>query len=123
MRLLLAVCALLISGCTAFRVPWLPGRSDRLTQEELRDELGDFANHFRLLVTQAADEIQSSARNPSVRRRALLWKVQIVPLVEEAALEPNPQEAFVSVLTLVVSMRQYLVAGDGRMSLGEHQAM
>jgi hypothetical protein len=117
------VCALLLSGCAALRVPWLPGQSDRLTQEELRDELGDFANHFRLLVTQAADTIQTSARNPAVRRRALLWKLQIIPLVEEAALEPNPQEAFVSVLTLVVTMRQYLVEGDGRATLGEHQEL
>ena len=120
----LALCALVLSGCAWLRVPtWVPGRSDRLTQEELQEELAKFANYFHVAVTQTADTIQASNAPPAVRKRALLWKLQIVPLVEVAAFEPNPQEAFISLLTLTLTMREYLEEGAGSAALGEHQAL
>jgi hypothetical protein len=124
MRPLLAIlCALLVAGCAVLRVPQLGGTSGRLSQEELRDELADFASHFHLLVTQAADTIHASTSDPSVRKRTLLWKLQIIPLVQEAAFDPNPQEGYIEVLTLTVMMRQYLTVGSGREALGEQQAL
>jgi len=58
---------------------------------------------------------------PETRRSALLWKIRLVPLVQEAALGDDPRAAYVDVFTLVVMMRLYLTEGDGRAIFGDQQ--
>jgi hypothetical protein len=120
MRLLLTlVLALGLTGCAWMRVPRFLGGSGGYSQEELSIELENFATHFHLLVTQAADTIQSSTDDPGVRKRTLMWKIQAIPLAEEALVESTPQEAFVSLLTLTVTMRHYLTHGSDLQNLGD----
>jgi hypothetical protein len=103
-------------------VPYLP-TGPSFSQQDLRAELGDFASRFHLLVTAAADSIDAGTTDRAVRKRTLSWRVQMIPLVQEAAFQPDPQEAFVEILTLVVMMRQYLSEGEGRQLLGAQQAI
>jgi hypothetical protein len=112
---------LALSGCRSLHMPSFPGSKPAFSQQDLREELADFANHFHLLVAQAADAIHDATTDPSIRKRTLLWKLQIIPLVQQAALEPNPQEAYVSLLTLTVMMRQYISDGAARDAFREHQ--
>jgi len=122
-RLASTLLALALAGCSALRLPNIARSSSELTREDLRQELADYANHFHLLVAQAADAIHASTKNAGVRKHTLLWKIQVIPLAEEAAHDDSPQEAFVSLLTLTVMMRRYLSVGAGRDAFGEHQPL
>jgi hypothetical protein len=113
--------ALALGACTTLRMLDLPGRSPAYTQEDLHRELEDFSSRFRLVVSAAADQIATDTASPAVRKRALLWKLRFIPLAQEATLNPNPQEAYVSLLTLVVTMRHYLTEGQGWQTLGDQQ--
>jgi hypothetical protein len=115
---LLALAAL--TACVSFRLPQVMGQPG-YTQEELRTELADFSITVNVTVTNAADTIIAQTTNRQVRKRALLWKINLIPVVQEAAFEEDPREAYVSVLTLIVLMRQYLEKGPGGISLAEGQ--
>jgi hypothetical protein len=118
-----SILVLALTGCAVLRVPRFMRVGSGYSQEELQVALDNFASHFHLLVTQAADTIHASTTDPGVRKRTLLWKIQIIPLVEEASVEPTPQEAFVSLLTLTVTMRRYLSEGPGSGALGGQHAV
>jgi hypothetical protein len=111
-----------LAGCASLRMPWVAG-DGRLSEQELREQIADFASHFHLLVSQAADLIHDASSDPGVRKRTLLWKIQLIPLVQQASLDSPPQEAFVSMLTLTVMMRQYLTEGGGRDAFGDQQGI
>lgn len=120
--LLAALC--FAPACAELRVPGLPGvmnRGPRLSQADLREALADYSGRFGAVVSGAADEIHQRTQNVTIRKRTLLWKIRVVPLVEEAAFSGDAREAYVSVLTIAVLMRQYLTEGDGRDVFGELQ--
>lgn len=124
MRWFVWVIALSTLGCSIWESPGrLIPRRQAYSQEALREDLADFSGQFSSMVAGTADAISQQTDDRRVRRRALIWKVQAIPLVQEAALEPNPQEAFVSVLTLMVMLRQYLVDGEGKAALGPGQSL
>lgn len=92
-----------------------------LTEEELRAGLLQYSITFSSVITAAAQEISSRTRDRSIRRRALLWQVQMIPLAKTTTYVPDPQQAYVGGLALAVGMREYLVDGQGTEIFGEHQ--
>jgi hypothetical protein len=114
---------LVAAACARWQPPFLRaafGRGD-FTQADLRGELAAYANRFAAVVASAADQIAEGERDPQVRKRTLLWKIRVVPLVREAALLEDPQQAYVSALVLAAMMRHYLGEGDGRDLFGARQ--
>jgi hypothetical protein len=110
---------LLAAACAGGRalLPHLPAAvtgQARISQADLREALADYSARFAAVVGGAADEIHRNSRDLALRRRALLWKIRMIPLVHEAAFSSDAREAYLSVLTLAVLMRQYLTEGDGR---------
>lgn len=118
--------ALLLVACADLRgrlsgLPGVPGRGPAYSQEELRADLASYVGHFMASVGGTADRIAAESPERNVRKRALLWKVRITPLVREAALRSNPQEAFAETLAVAVAMERYLTEGDGSEAFGAHQ--
>jgi hypothetical protein len=110
-------------GCAALPVS-LPGmrRSEPgITQDELRVELADFSSRFGRIVIGAGDRIRDATSDPMIRRRALLWQMRLVPLVQQATFAPAPKEAFIAVNGLVVNQRIYLTTGPGAQLFGPQQ--
>lgn len=102
-------------------LPFTGARGARLTEEELRAQLADYAGRFAAAVSATTYDITQGTRDRTVRRAALLWRVRIVPLVQQAAFEEDPQAAYISVLTIVVMVHQFLTEGDGRDVFGTEQ--
>jgi hypothetical protein len=98
----------------------VPGFAPEITEDELHADVIDLANAFASGVTAAADEISASSPSRTERRRALLWKVRMIPLAQEAALS-GPREGYVELLVLCVAQRQYLTDGAGASLFGERQ--
>jgi hypothetical protein len=91
------------------------------TQTDLRLELAAYAASFDSRIVAAAEEIASASSDVEIQRRALLWKVRMIPAVNEAAFVPDTLRAYVAVATLAEAMRQYLVEGAGRDLYGPQQ--
>jgi hypothetical protein len=96
--------------------------SGRISQQELRELLVQYAAQFEATVVAAADTIREGTTDPEVRRAALLWELRTIPIVNEAAFQGEPEAAYVSMLVLATSMHEY-VAGEGGKRLGDQQAM
>ena len=117
----IALAALAALGCASMRAR-LPGAAPAAySEQDLRSDLDAYAGTFLRSVGAAADRIGEQAAERVVRKRALVWKARISPLIQEAAYRPDPQEAFVDTLTLAVSQHHYLTEGDGRELFREQQ--
>jgi hypothetical protein len=115
---------LLLIAIGAFGCASLPGMrraEPGLTEEELRQALASFSARFGSVVSNAGSLIRDETTDPLMRRRVLLWEIQLVPLVQESAFLPDPQEAFVAVNGVVVMQRRYLTEGDGAVIFGPQQ--
>jgi len=126
-RLALALAVLLCAtGCTGLvrrtlsRLGLGTGYATGITEEELSDSLDRFARRFGVGVGTAAERIESESRDREVRRRALLWKLRMIPPAQQAA-GADAQAAFVTLLTMATAQRKYLTVGEGAHLFGDLQ--
>lgn len=114
---------LALSGCAS--LPWPFSRADGMqsgfTQQDLAGELGAYASRFAAGVGNAASDVQAASRIRAVRRRALVWRLTMPPLVDEVAFDDSPQFAYYACLLIATAQRRYLVEGDGRDLFAEQQ--
>jgi len=108
-------------GCAHVPIPGMRGSQPAISEEELREELAAFSSRFTSVVSNAADRIRQEAADPRTRRSALLWEIRLVPLIQQAAFVPDPQEAFVAVAGITVMQRRFLTEGDGAKVFGPEQ--
>ena len=95
----------------------------RISHEELREALVQFAGRFEATIIATADTIAAGSKDPVMQRRTLRWKLGMTPVVNQAAFLPEPVSAYVGMLTLATSMQQYLATGSGREVFGEQQQL
>jgi hypothetical protein len=102
----------------------LPGtRGPTISEEELRGKVIEAASRFTIAVASTADTIAQQSPDRAVRRRAVLWKVRITPLIQKASLAPAPAEGLLELLLLATAQRQYLTEGSGNLLFEEQQAL
>ena len=115
-----------IASCANIAIP-LPGmRQESLqgySEDELRADLGFFADRYSSAVIDAADRIARLSSDREVRKATVLWKLRLLSVMHELAFLDDPQEAFASVLTLTIATRRYLETGEGASVFGEHQSI
>jgi hypothetical protein len=124
----LLLCAALTLGCqtvvSTFRSLPVPGMSEgRITEEELHEEVLGAAARFSAGVSAAADAIALGTRDRGIRRNTLVWKINVIPLAQRAALAPRASQGLLGLFTLATAQRRYLVDGDGRSLFGEQQGL
>jgi hypothetical protein len=124
-RLGVAILVLATSSCAS--LPWPFSNRDGLrsgfSQEDLGTELAAFSARFAAIVNNTSDEIQDQAKRRIVRRRALVWRLQMPPLMEEAAFSDPPQFAFFATLLVAKAQLLYLTEGAGKALFDELQPM
>ncbi len=126
-----AMCVALVTvllGC-----PHVPTQSGALatiedpavTAMQLKLRVYATASQVNAVIETAADSIRAKGALPTVRERALLWKLSAIPAVEEASLETDPTVAAVDLWAFSVQQRNYFGTGDGRDAFGsfEHIAI
>lgn len=97
------------------------GGGPQFTEEDLREDLAGYAARFKATVTATADEIGDASADPEQKRRALLWKIRIVPIADEAAFLSDPERAYVALFALATSQHDYLATGAGADVFGDAQ--
>jgi hypothetical protein len=90
---------------------------------ELRAMVNALADRFAGQIEQTADRIGATTKDPAVRRRALVFKIDAVPAVYTAAYRADPLTSFVDVWALAFQMDQYLRDGAGGDSFGTGQGV
>jgi hypothetical protein len=80
-----------------------------------------YAYMFSGTVEVAADSILARATDPEIRKNAVLWKLNSVPIVQGMTFEPDPLFSLFGIWVFVVQMRQYFETGIGKGQFGEWQ--
>jgi hypothetical protein len=123
----LAACLLAVTttlACGSFRLPFTDGRGfsgSSMTEDELRNELSGFAARFAGIVSDAAEDISAATDQRSIRRRTLIWRMQMIPPVQEAAFSDTAQQGYLRILGIAVAQSLYLREGEGRDLFGAQQ--
>jgi hypothetical protein len=99
------------------------GSSGRISQQELREALLQYASRFEATVIATAETISASSRDPVVQRRALRWKLGVTPTVNQAAFMSEPEASFVAMLTVATSVHVYLTTGGGANVFADQQQL
>jgi hypothetical protein len=106
----------LLLGCAARSGVDMTGPSaagvTRISMVELQNELDEFADRFSGVVTASANEIAAESAERTTRRSALLWKLRVIPRLQEVIFGADPQPAFLDAAILTVQMRKYFQGPD-----------
>jgi len=121
---------LLLGGCSLIPgsryVSDLANRTlnkERISQEELREALLQYASRFESTIIATSDTIATNTADPVIQRRALRWKLLMTPVITEAAFQREPESAYVALLTLATSLNEYFTTGSGTEVFGDQQPL
>ena len=93
------------------------GKKLRTTPDQLRLKTQHAALPLSGIIEAHADMILADTQDPNVRRAALLWKINGIPAIQQAAFQPDPFLAFSDLWVLSVQMRLFFEEGRGREAL------
>jgi len=123
----LVLCVMLLPGIgcqsaprqTALdRVEKTTGKKLRTTPAELRLRTHHAALPLSGIIEAYGDRILADTTDPTVRKNVLLWKINGIPAIQQAAFQPDPFLAFLDLWVLSVQMRLFFEEGAGKDALG-----
>ena len=117
---LAAVFALTVS-CSTLAPKTDPARPTALMKEagatmspvEMRQRVDDLVPPLLASIEQTLDRVRLESQEPEVRRRALLLKIDTVPVVYRAAFQTDPLAAATDLWLLSYQMEECLAVGTG----------
>ena len=108
--------ALCLHGCAGPESTGMAGPNAtgtvRISEAELQNELHEYTDRFSGIVSAAANEITANSPDRTARKAALLWKIRLIPRLQDMVFGNDPQEAYLDAATLTVQMRKYLQGPD-----------
>jgi hypothetical protein len=84
-----------------------------VSAEELRIKVRALAVPFSGMLEEAADEHLATALDPDQRRRALVFKINGIPVMQNALFDPDPLAALLDAWVLVAQLRVFVETGRG----------
>jgi hypothetical protein len=114
-----ALCGLLASACTSVsqggsQTSLMQVTGTKVSTEELRATQMALAIRLPGIIEGAADALAAQTQDAALRRRALLWKIELVPALYEALFNADPLAAFLDTWVLAIQVDQFLSDGEGR---------
>jgi hypothetical protein len=94
-----------------------------MSAADLRARVNDLADRLASGLERTADRIGTETRELLVRRRALAFKVDVIPAVYTAAYRADPLVAAMDTWGLTFQIREYLETGAGRDAFGAQQPL
>lgn len=87
----------------------------------VRIAANNFTQRFILTVEKAADAIMNETRDPEIKRRAILWKINATSAILAAQDHPAPLSALADTYVLCIQMRDFFQDGRGGQLFGAQQ--
>jgi hypothetical protein len=130
LRGVLVLACTLGSGCASLAPKTTPGRATPLmvdlgaqrTALDLRQRADALVPVMMSSVELMADRVRAEATTPEIRRRALQFKIDLVPVVFEAGFRPDPVAAGMDLWLLSYQIAGCVEAGAGICDFGPQQA-
>ena len=126
MRPSLPIAAVLVSLSACATIPtqseFMKEQGVTASSEAIRIRLRSEAIPFTGLMAQAADAASAESRNPAVKRRALVWKVNVVPAMYRTLFNQRPLIALLDTWALLVQAEQYVESPEGKAAFGSGAA-
>jgi len=122
------LCAILIGGVGCQKPPRKSildqvekntGKKLNTSPAELRLKIQHAALPLSGIIEAYGDRILEDCNDPSVRKNALLWKINGIPTIHQAIFQSDPFLAFLDMWVLAVQMRLFFEEGLGREALGK----
>jgi hypothetical protein len=88
---------------------------------EMRLRTVAYARRAAGLIEESATEIGDRSDDPTVRKATLQWKLRAIPMVHEAALQPDPLLAAADLWAFSLQMKAFFSDGDGKETFGSYQ--
>jgi len=89
-----------------------------VSSEAIRMRLRAEAIPFTGLMAQAADAARDASPDPAEKRRALVWKVNVVPALYRSLFNQRPLLALIDTWALLLQAESYLESSEGRAAFG-----
>jgi hypothetical protein len=122
-----AACLVALSfaaGCA--NLPW-PFRGDgyagAFTEEDLDSEVTAYAGRFAALIGDTADDIHERTTDRTLRKRALVWTLEMPDALDTAIYDSPPRLSYVACVLIATAQYRYLADGDGQQLFGELQPL
>ena len=112
-------------GCQQVRER--PGMLEReaaqsnISSHQLQVMVNEFVSHYAHRVEMTADQVLSNEFDSSIRRNALLWKINGISACFQAASRQDPLGAFLDLWILNKQMTEFFHSEHGRNSFGDSQ--
>jgi len=90
----------------------------KVTSEALRTRLRAEAIPFTGKMGEAADAVRESTSDPKVRRRTLVWKLNVVPALYQTLFNQRPLVALLDTWALLLQAEDYLRSPEGQAAFG-----
>jgi hypothetical protein len=110
------------AGCRLNALPPSSGLAEQqhlsVVGSELRIRVRALVGPYVGALESSADEAALRCPDPAVRAGALAWKLQAVPLAQDALLQPDPLVALIDGWAYAAQLRDLLAGERGRAELG-----
>jgi hypothetical protein len=119
-RTSLPAVALLLVACATIptQSKFMEDQGVKVSSEALRMRLRSEAVPFTGLMEQAVDAASAEATAPAQRRRALIWKINVVPAMYRTLFHQRPLIALLDTWALLVQAETYLGSAEGKEAFG-----
>lgn len=97
--------------------------STKITAMELGNRLNTFNYRFAAHVENAADKIMAGTTDPKIRQNALIWKMNAIPVAQEAIFRDDPMAALIEISTFTIQMELFFSEGEGKDLFGDLQPL
>ena len=101
----------------------IPEMITRDKRQELVPILRRFSRYFASEVSDSAARIERKSTQRDVRRATLIWRLKLIPGMEDLLASDDPFAILLDAWALCVRMSQYLQEGEGKDLFGEQQKL
>ena len=100
-----------------------PKEDIALNAEQMRRRVRALVQPMSGVIVASADQITAGTTDRTIRREALLWKIEAVPALRESLFTANPMAAIFDAWVMTFQMTDYFENGPGARALGEASAV
>ena len=120
MRMPSALAGLLLVACASVptQTTYMKESGVAVTSDALRTRLRAEAVYFTGSFGGAADAARDRSTDPAARRRALVWKTNVVPALYRTLYQQRPLVALFDTWALLLQAEDYLASPAARAALG-----
>jgi hypothetical protein len=119
MRIALAL-SLLLAACATVptQTRFMEEQGVKVSSDALRTRLRGEAIPFTGRMEEAADAVAAGTDDPAVRRRTIVWKLNVIPALYGALFHQRPLVALLDTWGLLLQAEGFLASPEGREAFG-----